>query len=116
MPSPPPKAPPRKSAAAPAPAAGRGAGDTLDRTAKQFIAGKQKRPDSGYSYSVLDPKGRSLGQAGLGNRKDIRDAVEAASKATGWSGFAGHNRAQVLYFLAENLSARADEFARRLRP
>ena len=90
-------------------------GDTLDRTAKQFIAGKQKRPDSGYSYSVLDPKGRSLGQAGLGNRKDIRDAVEAASKATGWSGFAGHNRAQVLYFLAENLSARADEFARRLR-
>jgi aldehyde dehydrogenase (NAD+) len=88
--------------------------DALDRTAKQFIAGKQKRPDSGYSYSVLDPKGRSLGQAGLGNRKDIRDAVEAAAKATGWSGFAGHNRAQVLYFLAENLSARAEEFAQRI--
>jgi aldehyde dehydrogenase (NAD+) len=51
----------------------------------------------------------------LGNRKDIRDAVEAASKAGGWSGFVGHNRAQVLYFLAENLGARADEFARRLR-
>ncbi len=92
-------------------------GDTgaLDRTAKQFVGGKQARPDSGYSYSVLDPKGRSIGQAGLGNRKDIRNAVEAAAKATGWSGFAGHNRAQVLYFLAENLSARADEFARRLR-
>ena len=88
--------------------------DPLDRTAKQFIGGKQKRPDSGYSYSVLDPKGRSLGQAGLGNRKDIRDAVEAANKATGWSGFTGHNRAQVLYFLAENLSARSDEFAKRI--
>ncbi|HEY1721708.1 MAG TPA: aldehyde dehydrogenase family protein [Magnetospirillaceae bacterium] len=88
--------------------------DPLDRTAKQFIGGKQKRPDSGYSYSVLDPKGRSLGQAGLGNRKDIRDAVEAASKAGGWSSFTGHNRAQVLYFLAENLSARSDEFAKRI--
>jgi len=33
---------------------------TLDRNAKQFIGGKQARPDSGYSYSVLDPKGRSL--------------------------------------------------------
>jgi len=88
--------------------------DALDRTAKQFIAGKQKRPDSGYSYSVLDAKGRSIGQAGLGNRKDIRDAVEAASKATGWSGFAGHNRAQVLFFLAENLGARSEEFAQRI--
>ncbi len=106
----------KKIAAAPTTSIGEdGTGDALDRTAKQFIGGKQKRPDSGYSYSVLDSKGRSIGQAGLGNRKDIRDAVEAASKATGWSGFVGHNRAQVLYFLAENLGARADEFARRLR-
>src|SRR5271170_3365936 len=86
----------------------------LDRTAKQFIGGKQARPDSGYSYSVFDPKGRSIGQAALGNRKDIRNAVEAAHKAGGWSANAGHNRAQVLYFLAENLGARAEEFARRL--
>jgi aldehyde dehydrogenase (NAD+) len=102
------KAPSAAPALSPAP------GSDLDRTAKQFIAGKQKRPDSGYSYSVLDPKGRSIGQAGLGNRKDIRDAVEAAATAGAWSGVAGHNRAQVLYFLAENLGARADEFARRL--
>jgi aldehyde dehydrogenase (NAD+) len=86
----------------------------LDRTAKLFIGGKQARPDSGYSYSVLDAKGHSIGQAGLGNRKDIRNAVEAASKATGWTSLSGHARAQVLYFLAENLSARADEFATRL--
>ncbi|WP_395015925.1 aldehyde dehydrogenase family protein [Dongia sp.] len=86
----------------------------LDRTAKLFIGGKQARPDSGYSYSVLDAKGHSIGQAGLGNRKDIRNAVEAASKATGWTALSGHSRAQVLYFLAENLSARADEFAGRL--
>ncbi len=86
----------------------------LDRTAKQFIGGKQARPDSGYSYSVFDAKGRAIGQAALGNRKDIRNAVEAAHKAGGWSANAGHNRAQVLYFLAENLGARAEEFARRL--
>jgi aldehyde dehydrogenase (NAD+) len=89
-------------------------GESLDRTAKMFIGGKQARPDGGYSYSVLDPKGHSLGQAGLGNRKDIRNAVEAASKATGWTSLSGHARAQVLYFLGENLSARADELAARL--
>jgi aldehyde dehydrogenase (NAD+) len=86
----------------------------LDRTAKLFVGGKQARPDSGYSYSVFDGKGRAIGQAGLGNRKDIRNAVEAAHKAGGWSSNAGHNRAQVLYFLAENLGARSEEFARRL--
>ena len=80
-----------------------------------YVGGKQARPDSGYSYSVLDPKGRSLGQAGLGNRKDIRNAVEAASKATGWGAATAHNRAQVLYYVAENLEARAAEFTERLR-
>jgi aldehyde dehydrogenase (NAD+) len=87
----------------------------IDRTAKMYIGGKQARPDGGASYSVLSPDGRSLGQAGLGNRKDIRNAVEAASKATGWGAATAHNRAQVLYYVAENLSARAAEFAARLR-
>jgi aldehyde dehydrogenase (NAD+) len=87
----------------------------IDRTAKMYVGGKQARPDSGYSYSVLDPKGRSVGQAGLGNRKDIRNAVEAASKAAGWGAATAHNRAQVLYYVAENLEARAAEFAERLR-
>jgi aldehyde dehydrogenase (NAD+) len=86
----------------------------LDRTAKMYVGGKQVRPDSGYSYPVLDARGRVITQAGLGNRKDIRNAVEAAHKAEGWSAMTGHARAQVLYFLAENLEARADEFTRRL--
>ncbi len=86
----------------------------IDRTAKLYIGGKQARPDSGYSYQVTGPKG-AVGLAGLGNRKDIRNAVEAAHKAAGWGAQTGHNRAQVLYYLAENLSARADEFAARLR-
>ncbi len=88
---------------------------SLDRTAKLYVGGKQARPDSGYSYAVLDPRGREVGLAGFGNRKDIRNAVEAASKATSWGAATAHNRAQVLYYVAENLSARADEFALRLR-
>ena len=87
----------------------------IDRTAKLYIGGKQARPDGGYSTTVLGADGASLGQVGLGSRKDIRNAVEAAAKATGWSGVAGHNRAQVLYYVAENLSARAGEFEDRLR-
>ena len=73
--------------AAPALAAERAAGDApaLDRTAKLYIGGKQARPDSGYSYTVRDAKGALVGQAGLGNRKDIRNAVEAAHAAGGWS-------------------------------
>ncbi|WP_374334132.1 aldehyde dehydrogenase family protein, partial [Aestuariivirga sp.] len=87
----------------------------IDRTAKLYIGGKQARPDSGYSYSVHGAKGKSIGQAGLGNRKDIRNAVEAAAKASGWSSATAHNRAQVLYYIAENLAARAEEFTARLK-
>ena len=86
-----------------------------DRTAKLYVGGKQARPDSGYSYAVLDSAGREVGLAGLGNRKDIRNAVEAAAKASSWGAATAHNRAQVLYYVAENLAAREDEFARRLQ-
>ncbi|MBM3568512.1 MAG: aldehyde dehydrogenase family protein [Alphaproteobacteria bacterium] len=80
----------------------------IDRTAKLHVGGKQARPDSGYSRLVPG------GEVGEGNRKDIRNAVEAARKADAWTKATAHNRAQVLYYLAENLSARADEFVRRL--
>ncbi len=86
----------------------------IDQTPKLFIGGKQTRPDSGYSYPVLDTKGRVVGEAGMGNRKDIRDAVSAARGAKGWMSATAHNRAQVLFFLAENLSLRADDFALRI--
>ncbi|MGB6962011.1 MAG: aldehyde dehydrogenase family protein, partial [Candidatus Acidiferrum sp.] len=86
----------------------------IDRTVKLFIAGKQARPDSGYSIPVHAPDGRLLGEAPLGNRKDIRNAVEAARKATAWPKSTAHTRAQVVYYLAENLSQRRDEIASRL--
>jgi aldehyde dehydrogenase (NAD+) len=89
-------------------------GSSIDRTAKLFIGGKQARPDGNYSYSVLDRKGRTVGEAGLGNRKDIRDAVSAARACKAWPEATAYNRSQVLYFLAENLAIRTDEFATRL--
>ncbi len=87
----------------------------LDRTAKLYVGGKQARPDGGYSRAVWGPKGALLGHIGLGNRKDIRNAVEAAHAAKGWARVTAWNRAQVLYYMAENLSARGPEFAARLQ-
>jgi aldehyde dehydrogenase (NAD+) len=87
----------------------------LDRTPKHYIGGKQARPDSGYSRPVHDVRDHLIGEVGEGNRKDIRNAVEAARAAAGWAGQTAHNRAQILYYIAENLSARANEFAQRLR-
>ncbi|NNJ66526.1 MAG: aldehyde dehydrogenase family protein, partial [Boseongicola sp.] len=88
--------------------------DGLDRTAKLYVGGKQARPDGGYSQAVWSPKGKLLGHAGLANRKDLRNAVDAMNAAKNWSKTTGHLRAQILYYLGENLSARSDEFARRI--
>ncbi|MEM7089301.1 MAG: aldehyde dehydrogenase family protein [Pseudomonadota bacterium] len=87
--------------------------DPIDRTAKMYVGGKQARPDGGYSKPVWGKSGL-LGHVGLGNRKDVRNAVEAAAAAKGWSKTTGHLRAQILYYIGENLSARADEFATRV--
>ncbi|MEW6982991.1 aldehyde dehydrogenase family protein [Colwelliaceae bacterium 6471] len=86
----------------------------IDRTAKLYIGGKQCRPDSGYSLPAYDAHGIQIAEIPDGSRKDIRNAVEAANKAVGWTNTSAHNRAQVLYFIAENLDARADEFAKRI--
>ncbi|WP_312528121.1 aldehyde dehydrogenase family protein [Paracoccus sp. (in: a-proteobacteria)] len=78
----------------------------IDRTAKLYIGGAQKRPDGGASY------GAQGALIPLGGRKDIRNAVEAAHAARAkWMGLGAHGRAQVLYFLAENLALRRSEFA-----
>lgn len=88
---------------------------TVDRTAKMFIGGKQQRPDANYSQTVYSSNGVGIAEVGLGNRKDIRNAVVAARKASAWGDKTAHNRAQILFYLAENLSVRSEEFAERLR-
>ncbi len=85
----------------------------IDRTVKQYIGGKQVRPDSGYSYAVHALDGSLVGEAPLGSRKDVRNAVEAAHAAK-WSRMTAHGRAQVLYFFAENLEQRRAEIAGKL--
>ncbi|HYD99067.1 MAG TPA: aldehyde dehydrogenase family protein [Alphaproteobacteria bacterium] len=100
--------------AAPKPAASGFGLPSIDRTAKLFIGGKQARPDGNYSRTVLSPKGQPLGEVGEGNRKDIRNAVAAARGAEAWARASAHNRAQILYYIAENLSARSAEFAARI--
>jgi aldehyde dehydrogenase (NAD+) len=80
-----------------------------------YIGGKQVRPDSGYALPMRDHAGRVIAEIGRGNRKDIRNAVEAAHAASSWARATAHNRAQVLYYIGENLSARAAEFSSRLK-
>ena len=93
----------------------RSATPPIDRTPKLFIGGKQARPDGAYTRRILSPSGVQIGESPEGNRKDIRNAVEAAhAAAKGWARATGHNRAQILYYIGENLAARADDFAARI--
>ena len=102
----------RRAARAPAPDA---ALPPINRTPKLFIGGKQTRPDQGYVRAIHGPEGTLVGEVGEGNRKDVRNAVEAAHAAwKSWGKFTGHLRGQILFYVAENLAARADEFAARI--
>merc|ERR1719272_2037246 len=63
----------------------------------------------------MNPSGEQVGQVGDGSRKDIRDAVEAAHGAAGgWGKRAAFNRAQICFYMAENLQMRRAEFAKNL--
>ena len=87
---------------------------SIDRTPKLYIGGKQARPDGGNSITINDTYGNYISEVPKSSRKDIRNAVEAAHACTSWAGMTGHAKAQVLYYIAENLSVRADEFAARI--
>ncbi|MBT5984635.1 MAG: aldehyde dehydrogenase family protein, partial [Thiotrichales bacterium] len=86
----------------------------IDRTLKLYIGGKQVRPDGGHSLSTYNADGTHAAYVGSGNRKDIRNAISSASKASSWSSQSGHGRAQIIYFIAENLSIRESEWIQRL--
>ena len=88
--------------------------EAIDRTLKLYIGGKQVRPDGGHSLATYNADGSQAAYVGSGNRKDIRNAISAASKASAWSSLSGHGRAQVIYFIAENLAVRESEWVERL--
>ncbi len=73
-------------------------------------AASRRAPTRATACRCSMPRGRRIGEVGQGNRKDIRNAVEAAHKAAGWARTTAHQRAQILYYIAENLAARAEEF------
>lgn len=107
--------PPARSQASPKATNGEMKADAgIDRTTKMYIGGVQARPDGGYSMVIKSTSGAYVGEVSKGNRKDIRNAVEAAHSCNKWENRSGHARAQVLYYLAENLAIRRDEFASRL--
>ncbi|MEM6683301.1 MAG: aldehyde dehydrogenase family protein [Pseudomonadota bacterium] len=88
-------------------------------TTKNYIGGKQVRNDNGRTKPVISLgehwRDMVIGRVGIGNRKDIRNAVEAASKAQpGWAGMTGHHRAQILYYVAENVEHKMGYFLTQL--
>lgn len=85
----------------------------IDRTLKLYYGGKQCRPDQNLSRPILNKDGQVIEQVSESNRKDVRNAVEAAASALpGWGKRSGHNKAQITYYIAENLELRKDEFTK----
>jgi len=82
---------------------------SIDTTPKLYIGGKQKRPDSGYSFNQLSAQKKFICDIARANRKDVRDTVEVASKSK-IASLNNFNRSQILFYLAENLSQRKETF------
>ena len=53
---------------------------SVDHTYKMYYGGAQKRPDAPYARPAVNFEGKVLSHVGEGNRKDVRNAVEAAHK------------------------------------
>lgn len=84
----------------------------IDRTYRLFYNGKLNRPDGEVSFSVRSATGELLGTLADANRKDVRNAVEAARGAVNsWSESDADLRGKILFFLAENLEAQKERFA-----
>ena len=78
----------------------------VKKTYKLYIGGEFPRSESGRTYLAQE---QNVAQA---SRKDVRDAVRAARKATGkWSGMTAYNRGQVLYRIAEMMESRRGDLA-----
>ena len=81
------------------------------KTYKLFVNGGFPRSESGRTFPIKDDEGTLLAHAALGSRKDVRDAVAAASKAqASWAGRTAYNRGQILYRVAEMLEGRRSQF------
>ena len=82
---------------------------TIDRTPKLYIGGIQQRPEGGYSFAVNAMNNKFICDVAKANRKDVRNCVEIAEKASAKQ-LTNFNRSQILYYLAENLEQRENNF------
>ena len=85
------------------------------KTWKLYIGGSFPRTESGRTVIVHDRKGAPFAHLCKASRKDLRNAVTAARKASeGWAQRTAYNRGQILYRMAEMLEGKAEEAARLL--
>lgn len=88
---------------------------TVAKTHKLYIGGAFVRSESGRSEVIRDADWAARAHLCRASRKDLRDAVRAASKAQpGWADRDAYNRGQILYRLAEMLEGRRAEFTEEL--
>lgn len=85
------------------------------KTYKIYIGGLFPRTESGRYYVPKNGKNEPLGNLCLCSRKDVRNAVSAARKATGWAERTAFNRGQILYRIAEMLEGRKAQFVEELK-
>jgi acyl-CoA reductase-like NAD-dependent aldehyde dehydrogenase len=87
----------------------------IPKTYKLFIGGKFPRTESGRTLEVTGPKGEFLANASRASRKDFRNSVAAARKASGaWAAASAYLKGQILYRIAEVLDGRADQFVKEM--
>ncbi len=83
----------------------------ITKTHKLFIGGKFPRTESGRSTQIDGPTPTDAGwHVCRASRKDLRNAVEAATKAQpAWASANAYLRGQVLYRLAEMMEGKSTE-------
>ncbi len=86
------------------------------KTYKLYIGGKFPRSESGRYFPLNGPDGKTLiANVAFASRKDLRDAVTAATTAApGWASANPVLRGQILYRSAEMLEARLSAFVEEL--
>jgi acyl-CoA reductase-like NAD-dependent aldehyde dehydrogenase len=81
------------------------------KTYKIYIGGQFPRTESGRYYKAYGKDGEAIANVCLSSRKDVRNAVVAARKASkSWSERAAFNRGQIIYRIAEMLESRRFQF------
>jgi acyl-CoA reductase-like NAD-dependent aldehyde dehydrogenase len=85
---------------------------SVTKTYKLAIGGKFPRTESGRTTAVTEAGSGLTAHVCRASRKDLRDAVEAATKAQdAWGNATAYLRGQILYRLAEMMEGKRSELA-----